>query len=375
MFIKANSLHIPLKDESVQCVVTSPPYWGLRDYGAIGQIGLEKTPHEYIQKLLVVFKEVKRVLKMDGTLWLNLGDCYATGAGKVGNCPGGGEQGERWKGYRGTRRSGKHEYVDCAMGPLIQPNRMPISGFKPKDLVGIPWMVAFALRDEGWYLRSDIIWAKPQCMPESVKDRPTKSHEYIFLFSKSERYFYDWAAIMEPCKFAHEAKYDPGTNGLGGGDRKTGKTTRRFRSVPDCYKGSVPGRSDGPGQERRSSGDRMERSGNKERKTGEDRGRPGSHLGGSIPWEGSMRNKRSVWNVGTQPYNGAHFAVWPEKLVEPMILAGCPVGGIILDPFVGSGTTVRVAERLGRIGIGLDLGYQELAKQKVRNNQKELLFR
>lgn len=184
-----------LPDESVHCCVTSPPYWGLRDYGCAGQIGLEKTPQEYVAKMVEVFSEVRRVLRDDGTCWVNLGDCYATGAGRVGACPGGGERGAKWAGYRGDRDK---DPKATGIGPMTQPNRMPLPGLKPKDLVGIPWRVAFALQADGWYLRSDIIWHKPSPMPESVTDRPTKSHEYIFMLSKSERYAYDAEAIKEP---------------------------------------------------------------------------------------------------------------------------------------------------------------------------------
>ena len=186
-----------LPAESVHCCVTSPPYFGLRDYGVPGQIGLELSYPDYVARLLEVFREVRRVLRSDGTLWLNIGDSYATGAGKVGECPGGGKQGERWKGYRGGHdASPKH--ADGAIGPMTQANRLPQPGLKPKDLMMIPARVALALQADGWYLRSDIIWAKPNPMPESVTDRPTKAHEYLFLLSKSERYFYDYEAIKEP---------------------------------------------------------------------------------------------------------------------------------------------------------------------------------
>lgn len=174
-----------------QTCVTSPPYWGLRDYGVAGQIGLEPTPEQFVATMVDVFRLVRDALADDGTLWLNLGDSYATGAGRVGNAPGGGAQGERWRGGH----EGKHGQV----GPMTQPNRLPIAGLKPKDLIGIPWRVALALQADGWYLRSDIIWHKPNPMPESIKDRPTKAHEYLFLLAKSERYFYDAEAIKESC--------------------------------------------------------------------------------------------------------------------------------------------------------------------------------
>jgi hypothetical protein len=236
-----------LPAESVHCVVTSPPYWGLRDYGAEGQIGLERTFPEYVERLVAVFREVRRVLRDDGTLWLNLGDCYATGAGAVGDHPGGGEQGARWKGkdtrpgddkrrgvgrpltngrgeaqavpggdmhggHRGSRGgSPKQRHTGSNVGPMTQPNRLPQPGLKPKDLVGIPWRVAFALQADGWYLRSDVIWHKRSPMPSSVRDRPTGAHEYLFLLSKSERYFYDADAIAEPA-----VSTTPAGNGIAG---------------------------------------------------------------------------------------------------------------------------------------------------------------
>ncbi len=222
----------------VQMCVTSPPYWGLRDYGCVGQIGLERTPNEYVAVLVEVFRLVRDLLADDGTLWLNLGDCYATGAGRVGQCPGGGMQGEHWKGYHGTHtagNSGKHAYL-LGNGGFTQPNRLPLPGLKPKDLIGIPWRVAFALQADEWFLRSDIIWHKPNCMPESVKDRPTRAHEYLFLFSKSERYYYDHKAIREhACYGDHERNADhraPAQQEHVGlrrpGIAKSGNTARRY---------------------------------------------------------------------------------------------------------------------------------------------------
>lgn len=439
--IRADARQLPIAEESVQCVVTSPPYWGLRQYdippsiwggdfdcdhewgaeqlrggpaggqgstsqrigrtnvteqtrqndslGAWCQIcnawrgcfGLEPTPELYVIHAVAIFREVWRVLRHDGTLWLNLGDCYATGAGKVGECPGGGEQGARWRGdidrirdgkrgYRTDRldngrgdqpaelrqktratrdgsHAGKHTAI-ASLGPMQQPNRMPIPGLKPKDLVGIPWRVAFALQTDGWYLRRDIIWHKPNPMPESVTDRPTTSHEYVFLLAKSGSYFYDADAIAEPCAYGHEAKYDPGTNGMGGGRSYagTGATTRRFKS------------------------------GNKERKFREDYGGNPDHpsnLGFGFPWEGTTRNKRSVWTVATSPYPEAHYATFPPDLVTPCILAGSRVGDLVLDPFFGSGTVGRVAEQFNRRWIGCDLGYQELQAKRLTNLQKVLI--
>jgi DNA modification methylase len=224
-----------LPAESVHCVVTSPPYWGLRSYMADGdplkpyELGLEPTPDLYVAHLVEVFRALRRVLRADGTCWVNLGDSYATGAGHVGEHPGGGEQGARW---RGT--GSKHDY---GLGPIQQPNRLPIAGLKPKDLVGIPWRVAFALQADGWYLRSEIIWHKPNPMPESVQDRPTKAHEQLFLLAKSERYFYDAEAIKEPATYpdgmnGHNPVRSPYGQGFAAG-RSDGSTTtgRNKRSV------------------------------------------------------------------------------------------------------------------------------------------------
>jgi DNA modification methylase len=358
------------------------------------QIGLEKSPDEYVAKLIEVFRELRKVLKKSGTLWLNIGDSYATGAGKVGNCPGGGQQGENWAGYRGDRGdSPKHKHM--SIGPLIQPNRMPLAGLKAKDLVGIPWMVAFALRADGWYLRQDIIWHKPNPMPESVTDRCTKSHEYIFLLSKSERYYYDQDAIKEPIRDSSLARLSqdienqegsprvPGkTNGnmkavVGGGmdswhgssfnTGKTGevKTTRGFTQKPPKFGGNKqcpdtrlrPGKEWNPTYAGRAIASQ---------------GHSGGTNGDGTPRYGLIANKKSVWTVATQPFKGSHYAVFPEKLIEPAILAGCPEGGIVLDPFIGSGTTMKVAIRLRRHCIGIDLGYEDIQKSRTSNIQVEL---
>jgi DNA modification methylase len=310
-----------IPDGVVRCCVTSPPYWGLRDYGVEGQIGIEKTPEAYVAKLVAVFAEVRRVLSADGTLWLNLGDCYATGAGKVGDCPGGGEQGERWS------------------GPAIQPNRMPLAGLKPKDLVGIPWRVAFALQADGWYLRSDIIWSKPNPMPESVQDRPTKSHEYVFLLSKSEQYHYDAAAIRT--------------------EQSPVSIARRTRAR---WSGYAP-----PGQPAHN-GDPI-------RGSDKQRGHSRHHAGFNDRWDVMTKeeqqalgaNARSVWTIATQPYPEAHFAVFPEELAGRCILAGSAVGDTVLDPFAGSGTTLLVAKRMQRHAIGVDLSvaYCALAARRL----------
>lgn len=368
-----------LPDESVHCVVTSPPYWGLRDYGTEGQIGLELSPWEYLETMTAVFREVRRVLRTDGTLWLNMGDCYATGAGQVGECPGGGEQGMRWRGYRGTRQCGKHEYIADKMGPLVQPNRLPLPGLKPKDLVGMPWRLAFALQADGWYLRSDIIWHKPNPMPESVQDRPTKAHEYLFLLSKSERYYYDADAIKEEVTGNAHARGDgvnpkarwktpdgwdtSSGNGGHGSFHKEGREEGFTGYLPKNYKGSLPGRKDGPGQERRSMNDRRESS----------RAKQNESFSAAVTELVDSRNKRSVWTVATQAFPEAHFATFPEELIKPCILAGCPAGGTVLDPFFGSGTTGLVARANGCKCIGIELNpeYIKIAERRLAQNHLE----
>jgi DNA modification methylase len=343
-----------LESESVNCVVTSPPYWGLRDYGtaaweggdpgcdhkqgrngagradgivdergqrnrdgvgAMGgdcrkcgarridaQMGLERTPEEYVSALVTVFREVRRVLREDGTLWLNMGDSFYGGKGSNGSSKARRTASERvWAQSAGT--------VQMDTRPLD----LPQDGLKPKDLVGIPWRVAFALQADGWWLRSDIIWAKNNPMPESVTDRPTKSHEYIFLLAKSERYYYDAAAIMEPWESA-------GTGVLSVGSRALQGTTY--------------------GQSGRSNTVRRD-----------------PNIG---------RNKRDVWTVPTAPYSGAHFATFPPALIKPCILAGCPPCGTVLDPFAGSGTTGEIAAGLGRNAVLIELNpeYAKLARDR-----------
>lgn len=333
-----------LPSESVHCCVTSPPYWGLRDYGVEWQIGLEATPEAYTVRLLEVFAEVRRALRSDGTLWLNLGDSYATGAGKVGQCPGGGEQGARWAGRHPGRlkQNGLHTNSGAALGPVVQPNRMPLDGLKPKDLIGIPWRVAFALQADGWYLRSDIIWAKPNPMPESVTDRPTKAHEYLFLLAKSERYYYDHEAIFEPFVSEHASG-----NGFvrdarlsfQNGDGTARGNTKQW--TPPSYNGSSFRRG----------------------KTAA----PHANVGRGERQDHEGRNRRSVWTIATEPYPEAHFATFPPALIEPCVKAGCPHGGTVLDPFAGSGTTLEVARRLGCNSLGIELNpeYCKLIEKRM----------
>ena len=287
-----------LSDNSVNCCITSPPYYGLRDYGNDEQIGLEATPEEYIGKLVEVFREVRRVLTNDGTLWVNIGDSYA-----------------------GSMK-GAAQFPDNAMNYKQGTNRGTLSkvtlvkqctNCKPKDLIGIPWMLAFALRADGWYLRQDIIWAKPSVMPESVKDRCTKAHEYIFLLSKSRKYYFDNESIKEPST--------------------TFDTSIRDRD--NTKMNNTPGRS---------------------------------KMHGLTTNDYEMRNKRSVWTVATQPFRGGHFAVFPPKLIVDCIKAGCPENGIVLDPFMGAGTTAVVARKLNRNYIGFELNpdYVKIAENRLR---------
>ena len=282
-----------LEARSVQCCVTSPPYWGLRDYGCEAQIGLESTPEQYVANMVRVFREVWRVLRDDGTLWLNLGSSYAS------NPASGGQQSPLMTG-------GEHKRT-----PQINGYHRPV-GFKPKDLVPIPWMVAMSLQADGWYLRSDIIWAKPNPMPESVTDRPTKSHEYIFLLTKSSKYFYDGEAIREP-------NFSPvRVREKGDGESAVDTKMRGF----------------------------------------------GSHCGTYA----AGHNKRTVWNVATQSYCEAHFATFPEDLIKPCILAGSRLGDTVLDPFAGSGTTGKVAIELGRSAILIELNPVYVAMIEQRTN-------
>lgn len=358
-----------LPSESINMCVTSPPYWGLRNYNTDGQIwggnsncehewdtftrqgisdgtksekvqikgkdnfqivkpteqafcikcgawfgelGLEPTPELYVEHLVEIFREVKRVLKDDGTLWLNLGDCYAGNRGNSSKSPG----------FDNKAAQG-HAELNYNYNRLV-------SGLKAKDLVGIPWLTAFGLRGDGWYLRSDVIWEKPNVMPESVRDRPTKSHEYIFLFSKNNKYYYDKDSIKEPytessIKRINQKSFDEQK----GGEKDYGKTNvnknRSARNTIENFKKNL------------------------------------NKNGG--------RNKRTVWSINTKPFKEAHFAVFPPDLIKPCILAGCPEGGVVIDPFIGSGTTGMVAKELNRNYIGIELNptYSEMAEKRIEN--------
>ena len=291
-----------LEDESVDMCVTSPPYYGLRDYGAERQIGMEESPQEYVKNLTEIFVEVHRVLKPTGTLWLNIGDSYAgSGKGPMSLAVAG--NGKNKTLYEKNKR--------------VQEVPKTWAGIKPKDMIGIPWMLAFSLRENGWYLRSDIIWKKRNCLPESVKDRPTKCYEHIFLLSKEKKYYYDYKAIQEPLMDVSKARY------------------KRGRSANSKYVGQQ-----GITQVRENFSD----------------------------FDQEFRRKRDVWEVSTNTYKmDEHFAMYPEKLIEPCILAGSPKGGIVLDPFFGSGTTGAVSKRLGRQYVGIEINpkYCEKAGQRI----------
>lgn len=363
-----------LPEESVDCCVTSPPYWGLRDYGtatweggdrecnhSVGgqvqdtkapgaittgqrpgvdasrcrkcgairndpQIGLESTPEEYVEKMVAVFREVRRVLKPEGTLWLNLGDSYS-GQGGTQSAPG-------KTALVGSTKRG----VQTRSASNGKASRVPPVGLKAKDLVGIPWMVAFALRADGWYLRSDIIWHKPNPMPESTKDRPTKAHEYIFLMSKSRKYHYDFDAIAEECIESNDSRPR-----MGQGPNTQYKQKRKKMKMPDGWDTGEGGHGSF-------------------HRNGREKGKADN---ADVP---DKKNKRTVWTIPTEPYPEAHFATFPQKLIEPCILAGCPAGGTVLDPFTGSGTTAVVAQRNGCRFIGCEVNpdYIKLIAKRFR---------
>lgn len=300
-----------MASKSVQCCVTSPPYFSLRDYGVAGQIGLEPTPTEFVQRLVEVFRDVRRVLRDDGTLWLNLGDSYAGG--------GNGGGGSFAKDGIRCALAGTDKNKATRFGP-----RGAVDGLKSKDLIGIPWLVAFALQADGWYLRQDIIWHKPNPMPESVRDRCTKAHEYLFLLSKSQRYLFNYDAMQEPAI------------GVAGNTRSKRDSFKRDNSKRAEV---IPGQTVGTHRPDREEG----------------------------AWDTTMRNRRSVWTVATKPYKEAHFATFPPNLIEPCILAGSRPWDVVLDPFAGSGTTGEVALKHGRKAALIELNpeYIKLIKKRL----------
>lgn len=301
-----------LPEKFIHTCVTSPPYFGLRDYGHDGQIGLEPTPDEFVAAMVEVFREVKRVLRDDGTLWLNLGDSYAS-----------------YRDGKATPDTARGESTGTLVPKGSATNRKASTfagtSIKHKDLIGIPWRVAFALQADGWYLRQDIIWHKPNPMPESVTDRCTKAHEYIFLLSKSPKYYFDSETIKEDAVGS--------TTGAGASfKRKDSK-----RGIVQHGQSMATHREDRP----------------------------------DVSYDGEKRNRRSVWTVATRPFKGAHFATYPPELIEPCILSGCPEGGTVLDPFLGSGTTALVAIRNNRNAIGCELNadYATIAYERLENGK------
>lgn len=327
LLVNANALQIPLADQSVQCCVTSPPYYGLRDYSVDGQIGLEESPESYVAQMVAVFREVWRVLRDDGVCFLNLGDSYAgSGKGEGGTY----ELSEKQNSNRGSNFAKNNIDRSKRNTKRWGGGNLPATGnLKPKDLIGIPWMVAFALRADGWYLRSDIIWHKPNPMPESVTDRPTKAHEYVFLLSKSARYYYDAEAILEPVTGSTHARVSQkvaaqiGSYRANGGAKTNGPMKAVIRTPKQVAAGTKIKNNDS--------------------------------FNNALSLPVANRNKRSVWTIATAPYSGAHFATYPPALVEPCIKAGSKEGDVVLDPFSGSGTTAMVARKLGRHAVGLDL--------------------
>ncbi|TCW78695.1 site-specific DNA-methyltransferase [Burkholderia sp. SRS-46] len=334
-------------DVKVQTIITSPPYWGLRDYGVDGQIGQEPTLREFIETLVGVFDLARELLADDGTLWLNMGDSYAgsRGAGAPSNAStlaGNGHLGggPKLRAMTASRRR------DDAPGPCSD---VRVDGLKPKDLVGQPWRLAFALQEAGWWLRQDIVWAKPNPMPESVRDRCTKAHEYLLLLSKSERYFFDSDAMRESRTQDEDSSTFRGGCYVGGAS-DNGTMGRRRVPGNKSHKGTTASASDD--HHRTKAGlvaySERERTAN--------------------PNDLGYRNRRSVWTIATQPYAAAHFATFPEALVEPCVLAGSRPGDVVFDPFFGSRTTGQVAQRLGRRFLGCELNpdYEPLQRDRLR---------
>ncbi|HKS27847.1 MAG TPA: site-specific DNA-methyltransferase [Pyrinomonadaceae bacterium] len=353
-----------LDSESVQTCVTSPPYFGLRDYGIDGQLGLEASPELYVERLVSIFREVKRVLRKDGTLWLNLGDSYA---GSWGNY--GGQNRGKGKQREITNGSKAHQKAYDGLEAWRPATSNKLDGIKSKELIGIPWMVAFALRSDGWYLRSEIIWHKPNPMPESVTDRPTKAHEQIFLLTKSPRYFYDLEAIKEPLKDASLARLGRGINdGHKNVEGAPGQTPHALHQPRENVRGHASG------LEVPHAANGQQRHGNqiKPPKFGGNNLCPDTRLQSGNEWnpEASGANKKTVWTVATVGYREAHFATFPPELIKPCILAGSREGDTVLDPFNGAGTTGLVALRHNRNYIGIELNpeYVEMSRRRLFND-------
>ena len=312
--LQGDSLEVlkTLPDESVNCCITSPPYWGLRDYGVEGQMGQEDTPEQFVETMMILFREVRRVLKDNGTLWLDIGDTYNAMQGS--GYPGTGQVNLNVKNVKQIINRKKDRTTDRWGGGQVGVKNLPA-----KNLLGIPWHLAFALQKDGWYLRQDIIWSKPNPMPESVTDRCTKAHEYIFLLSKSARYYFDNESIKEKTLTFDDSDRDRDATRLN----------------------NTPGRT---------------------------------RMAGLKTNHYEMKNKRSVWEIATKPFSEAHFATFPEELIAPMIKAGCPENGIVLDPFMGAGTTAVVAKKLGRNWLGIDLNpeYIQIARKRIEKTPQNL---
>ena len=313
-------------DQWVNCIVTSPPYFGLRDYDVDLQVGLERTPTLYVERLVSIFEEAKRVLRDDGTLWIVIGDSYVGGKGQSGS-KGSDCQDERHQSGESMNTAQQTLGGQKMTRPTDDRQMMKDENLKPKDLIGIPWRLAFALQQKGWYLRSDIIWSKPSSMPESVKDRVTRSHEYVFMLTKSSKYYYDQDAI----RVSYEGRP---LNRWGGSKMKRVKgKMKEYLDIQNV--GNTSSMREG---------------------------RP-------IRPNEKGSNKRSVWTVNTKVYPNAHFAVYPEELIEPCILAGCPENGLVLDPFMGSGTTAQVALLNSRNSVGIELNpeYETFINERMKN--------
>lgn len=317
MIVNANAKQIPLADESVQCAVTSPPYYGLRDYGVDGQIGLEQTPDEFIANIVAVSEEVRRVLKPDGVYFINIGDSYS-GSGKG------------WGGGSISENYGSHEIINNSRGKFVP------AGLKPKDLMMIPARVAIALQASGWWLRAEIVWAKPNPMPESVTDRPTRSHEMIYMLTKSANYFYDYEAVREVATWAD--------------DNRKGRASLDHKRAPTDKIAGIRPRPFGGTSEKRFNADRRDY---------EYKGDTG------------YRNQRDVWTLTTEPYSGSHYAVFPTEIPRRAIKAGSRPGDIVLDPFCGSGTTGIVCRELGRRFVGLDLSMEYLREHALPRAERK----
>ena len=341
LLIQGSASHLPLADESVQCVVTSPPYWGLRQYageqgvtwadGTSHPLGLEPTPDLFITHMVEVFREVRRVLRKDGTVWLNIGDSYvASRSGPIGDF-------STLDGGQSSQKASRQAVVDARPSHLRPHSRWHFEpwGLKPKDLVLIPQRVAIALQADGWYVRAEVIWHKPNPMPESVNDRPTKAHEQVWLLTKSGRYYYDADAIKEPASWNTHAR--------------KARVRDDHKSNPTAERNGIRAAGVGPKASAAGSGVRYNES-----------------FSAAVTDAVEDRNKRTVWSIPTRPYPGAHFATYPEQLVEPCILAGSKAGDVVLDPFNGSGTTGRVAVRHGRSYVGLDISAEYLHEQATK---------